>query len=278
MKNKSEITTETITYDELAELTDLIKKIYGFDFGLYAGASLKRRVSRVMQLQHTSLVELRTLLTNIPAYFESFLSEITVNVTEMFRDPGYYKALRNEIIPYLSSYAKLNAWVAGCSTGEELYSLAILFKEAGIYSRSFFYGTDINKDVLNIAKEGIYDLKKMKIYSENFLHSGADRSLSDYYTAKFDAALIDQSLKRNVLFSTHNLASDGVFNEFQLICCRNVLIYFNAELQQRVIDLFYNSLANFGFLCLGSKETLRHGELRRFKLVDQRNNIYQKTA
>ena len=278
MKNTRDLTTETITYEELAELTNLIKKIYGFDFGLYTGASLKRRVSRVIQLQRISLGELRTLLTNSPAYFESFLSEITVNVTEMFRDPSYYKALRNDIIPYLSSYPKLNAWVAGCSTGEELYSLAILFKEAGIYDRTFCYGTDINQEVLSIAKEGIYDLKKMKIYSENFFNSGARRSLSDYYTAKFDAALIDQSLKQNVLFSTHNLASDGVFNEFQLICCRNVLIYFNTELQQRAIDLFYDSLANFGFLCLGSKETLRHGELQRFKIVDRKNNIYQKIA
>lgn len=278
MKKTGDKTTETITYEELAVLTNLIKKIYGFDFGLYTGASLKRRVSRVMQLQRISLVELSTLLTNSPTYFESFLAEITVNVTEMFRDPGYYKALRNEIIPYLSSYTKLNTWVAGCSTGEELYSLAILFKEASIYDRTFFYGTDINKDVLNIAKEGIYDLKKMKIYSENFLNSGAGRSLSDYYTAKFDAALIDQSLQRNVVFSTHNLASDGVFNEFQLICCRNVFIYFNAELQQRAIDLFYNSLANFGFLCLGSKETLRQGELQRFKIVDRKHNIYQKIA
>lgn len=269
---------EIITYEELTGLTTFIRNIHGFDFSQYSSASLKRRVTRIMQLQKLSLFDLRTLLTNDHDYFESFLIEITVNVTEMFRDPAFYKSVMTNVIPYLKSYQRIKIWNAGCSTGEELYSFSILFAEENLYDRSFFYGTDINSDVLEFAKNGIYDLQKMKQYSENYQKTGALHTLSDYYTAKYDAASINHSLKKNVLFSAHNLASDGVFNEFQLISCRNVLIYFNTELQKKVIDLFYNSLANFGFLCLGSKETLRSEEIGRFKVIDKKNNIYQKIA
>lgn len=269
---------EEISYEELKSLTAFIRNIYGFDFSDYSAASLKRRVTRIMQLQKLNLFELRTLLTNDQNYFESFLIEITVNVTEMFRDPLFYKSLAASVIPYLQSYQRIKVWNAGCSTGEELYSFAILFSEEKLYERSFFYGTDINSDVLEFAKTGIYDLQKMKQYSENYQKTGALHTLSDYYSARYGAAIINNSLKKNVLFSTHNLASDGVFNEFQLISCRNVLIYFNHDSQEKVINLFYNSLANFGFLCLGSKETLRNSEIGRFKIVDQKNNIYQKIA
>lgn len=270
--------TDIITYEELGNLVALIKNIHGFDFGNYSAASLKRRVSRIMQLQRLSLFDLRTLLTNDQDYFESFLIEVTVNVTEMFRDPAFYQSVSLNIIPYLKSYQRIKIWNAGCSSGEELYSFAILFSEENLYERCFFYGTDINADVLEHAKTGIYDLQKMKQYSENFQKTGTTNTLSNYYTAKYDAASINHSLKKNVLFSVHNLASDGVFNEFQLISCRNVMIYFNTELQKKVIELFYNSLANFGFLCLGSKETLRSTELGRFKIIDKKNNIYQKIA
>jgi len=251
----------------MTELLDLIRHIHGFDFGSYTQASLKRRITRIMQLQHLTVFDLRTLLTNDAEYFESFLIEVTVNVTEMFRD---------NVLPYLKSYQRIKVWNAGCSTGEELYSFAILMAEEHLYDRSFLYGTDINSDVLEIAKNGIYDLQKMKLYAENYVKTGASHTLSDYYTAKYDAASISHSLKKNILFSVHNLASDTVFNEFQLISCRNVLIYFNEELQKKVIDLFYKSLANFGFLCLGSKETLRDSEADRFKVIDKKNNIYQK--
>lgn len=269
---------ELITHEELKELTLFIRNIHGFDFSNYSAASLKRRVTRIMQLQKLNLFELRTLLTNELEYFESFLMEITVNVTEMFRDPAFYKSLAANIIPYLRSYQRIKVWNAGCSTGEELYSFAVLFSEEKLYDRSFFYGTDINSDVLESAKNGIYDLQKMKQYSENYQKTGALHTLSDYYSARYEAASINHSLKKNVLFSAHNLASDGVFNEFQLISCRNVLIYFNTELQEKVINLFYNSLANFGFLCLGSKETLRSAEIGRFRVIDQKNNIYQKIS
>ena len=267
---------EIISYEELSALVTFINNVHGFDFSNYSAASLKRRVTRIMQLQKLNLFDLRTLLTNDQNYFESFLMEITVNVTEMFRDPLFYKSVATHIIPYLRSYQRIKVWNAGCSTGEELYSFAILFSEQKLYERCFFYGTDINAEVLEFAKNGIYDLQKMKYYSENYQKTGAIHTLSDYYTARYDAASINHSLKKNILFSAHNLASDGVFNEFQLISCRNVMIYFNAELQKRVIDLFYNSLANFGFLCLGSKETLRSSEINRFKVIDQKNNIYQK--
>lgn len=272
------VNREEINYEELHSLIDLIKNTQDFDFGDYSPASLKRRVTRIMQLQKLSLFDLRTLLTNDQNYFESFLIEITVNVTEMFRDPLFYKSLSANVIPYLKSYQRIKVWNAGCSSGEELYSFAILFAEENLYDRTFFYGTDINYEVLEHARAGIYDLQKMKQNSENFKDTGTSRTLSDFYTAKYDAATINHSLKKNVLFSVHNLASDGIFNEFQLISCRNVLIYFNPELQMRVIDLFYNSLANFGFLCLGSKETLRSSEIGRFKVIDRKNNIYQKIA
>lgn len=269
---------EIITYEQLNSLIDLIRNTQDFDFSSYSAASLKRRVTRIMGLQKLSLFDLRTLLTNDLDYFESFLIEITVNVTEMFRDPLFYKSLAVNVIPYLRSYQRLKVWNAGCSTGEELYSYAILFSEEKLYDRTFFYGTDINSDVLEHARSGIYELQKMKQNSENFHQTGTVHTLSDFYTAKYDAAIINYSLKKNVLFSVHNLASDGVFNEFQVISCRNVLIYFNMELQIKVIELFYNSLANFGFLCLGSKETLRSNENGRFKVVDKKNNIYQKIA
>lgn len=275
---KPENAEDIISYEELANLTIFIRNIHGFDFSNYSAASLKRRVIRIMQLQKLSLFELRTLLTNDLDYFESFLIEVTVNVTEMFRDPAFYQSISQHVVPYIRSYQRIKIWNAGCSTGEELYSFAILFSEENLYDRSFFYGTDINSDVLEFAKNGIYDLQKMKQYSENYQKTGALHTLSDYYTAKYDAASINHSLKKNVLFSAHNLASDGVFNEFQLISCRNVLIYFNTELQKKVIELFYNSLANFGFLCLGSKETLRSEEMGRFRVVDKKNNIYQKIA
>lgn len=278
MKSNLDPLPETITYEELSKLNNLIKHIYDFDSSLYSVASLKRRVTRIMELQHLSIFDLRTLLTNNPEYFESFIREVTVNVTEMFRDPDFYKAIKNEVMPYMQSYQKIKVWNAGCSTGEELYSFAILFDEAKIYNRAFFYGTDINSEVLAEAKNGIYDLHRMKVYAENYLKTGAECTLSDYYTAKYNAASINHSLKKNTLFSEHNLISDGVFNEFQLISCRNVLIYFNLELQKKVITLFYNSLANFGFLCLGSKETLRDTALEKFRVIDKKNNIYQKIA
>jgi chemotaxis protein methyltransferase CheR len=277
MKNIPKKTGEGISDEELQALIFLIKKVYGFDFSNYTMASLKRRINRIMDLQKLDYFNLSNHLINDTTYFDYFLTEVTVNVTEMFRDPPFFKSIKENVVPYLKSYQHIKIWSAGCSTGEELYSLAILLFEEKLYERSFLYGTDINHDVLTKAKEGIYELKKMKNYSENYIGYGSENSLANYYTAKYDAASMSRKLKKNIFFSMHNLVCDGPFNEFQMICCRNVLIYFNTELQSNVIRLFYNSLANFGFLCLGTKESIRDNELlKKFKIIDKKNNIYQK--
>lgn len=268
---------EHISSSELEELIQWINQIHGFDFRGYSRASLKRRVTRVLHLYHLRLFDLKALLVNDHDFFEEFVVQITVNVTEMFRDPFFYKALREKVIPYLASYQRLKIWNAGCSTGEELYSFAILLKQEGFLQRSFLYGTDINPQVLEKAKKAIYNLSNMKVYSENYHNAGYEGSLADFYVAQYDAAAISNELKKNTLFSVHNLVSDAAFNEFQVVSCRNVLIYFNTELQARVIQLFYDSLCPFGFLCLGSKETLRGSNIEeRFRVIDKIGNIYQK--
>ena len=270
---------DILSFEQLEDIVGLIQKVYGFNFSGYSRASLKRRVIRVMQLKNYSVYDLKSILVNHPEFFDYFLAEVTVNVTEMFRDPSFYKSVRENVLAYLASYQHIKVWNAGCSTGEEVYGFSIMLAEENLYDRSFIYGTDINPQVLDFAKRGIYDLKKMKLYSENYLASGANRSLSDYYLAKYDAASINNELKKNILFSVHNLVSDGVFNEFQIISCRNVLIYFNAELQEKVLKLFYDSLCPLGLLCLGSKEALRNDDLiRKFKVVNKAENIYQKIA
>ncbi len=268
-----------ISFEQLDDVVDLVNKLYGFSFEGYSRASLKRRVSRIMTLYNLDLFDLKALLVNNKDFFEDFLMEVTVNVTEMFRDPDFFKAVRQEVLPYLASFQRIKVWNAGCSTGEEVYSYSIMLEEENLYKRSFLYGTDINTSVLNTAKKGIYDLKKMKLYTENYQAAGGKHSLSEYYVARYDAASIQSQLKKNMLFSVHNLVSDGVFNEFQLISCRNVLIYFNTELQEKVIKLFYDSLCPLGFLCLGSREILRGDEIAgRFRAVDKDENIYQKIA
>ena len=268
---------EAITIEQLNELIDLIKKIYGFDFTNYSKASLKRRLLRVLQLKRLQLYDLKHLLVNDPAFFQLLLEEITVNVTEMFRDPSFYKALNSQVIPYLSSYQHTKVWCAGCSSGEEVYSLAILLQEAGLRKKSFIYGTDINTEVLQEARKGIYSLRKIKSYAENYQFAGLSGSITDHFTILYDAATIHNELKQNTLFSVHNLVSDSVFNEFQLISCRNVFIYFEIKLQERILDLFYKSLAPLGFLCLGTKETIRSDFFKKkFKVINQKENIYQK--
>ena len=268
---------ETVTIEELHELIDLIKKIYGFDFSDYSKASLKRRLLRVLQLKRLQIYDLKHLLINDPAFFQQLLEEITVNVTEMFRDPSFYKALNTQVIPYLSSYQHSKIWCAGCSSGEEVYSLAILLNEAGLRKKSFIYGTDINTEVLKEARKGIYSLRKIKSYVENYQLTGLSGSITDHFTILYDAASIHNEVKQNILFSVHNLVSDSVFNEFQLISCRNVFIYFEIKLQERILDLFYKSLAPLGFLCLGTKETIRSDYFKKkFKVINQKENIYQK--
>ncbi len=265
-----------ISFDDMNQLVQLIRNVHGFDFSNYASASLKRRVSRIVQLQNLSVFDLKNLLTNDPDYFEHFLTEVTVNVTEMFRDPEFYLSLRKHVLPYLRSYQHIKVWNAGCSSGEELYSFAIAFEEESLYQRSFIYGTDINGIVIEQARTGSYPAKLMHIYGENYEQAGGCKQFANYFEFVNEQAIIAPRLKKHTLFSIHNLISDGVFNEFHLISCRNVLIYFNQTLQEKVLNLFYDSLANFGFLCLGSKESLKGSVAKRFKVIDRKNNIYQK--
>jgi chemotaxis protein methyltransferase CheR len=271
------VTQDAITTEQLNELIDIIKKIHGFDFSDYTQASFKRRLARIMMLKKLEFYDLKHVLVNDANFFQEFLEEITVNVTEMFRDPTFYKALKTQVVPYLSTYQHIKIWCAGCSSGEEVYSLAILLNEEKLAKKSFIYGTDINTEVLNEARKGIYSLRKIKSYSENYLFTGLPGSLSDHFTMMYDAAAIHSELKQNTLFSVHNLISDTGFNEFQMISCRNVFIYFETELQYKILDLFYKSLCPLGYLCLGNKETIRSDAFRKkFKVINQKENIYQK--
>ncbi|UEG52062.1 protein-glutamate O-methyltransferase CheR [Mucilaginibacter daejeonensis] len=262
---------------EMNDLIDLVKKIHGFDFSGYSKASLRRRITRIMQLKRLGYYDLKHMLINDTAFFQNFLEEVTVNVTEMFRDPLFYKAINDQVLPYLSTFQHIKIWSAGCSSGEEVYSLAILLHEAGLRNKSFIYGTDINTEVLKEAKKGIYSLRKIKAYAENYQYSGLPGTITDHFTILYDAATIHTELKQNTLFSVHNLISDNVFNEFQMISCRNVFIYFESPLQEKILDLFYRSLCPLGFLCLGSKEAIRSDAFKkRFKTISSKENIYQK--
>jgi chemotaxis protein methyltransferase CheR len=266
-----------MTFEQLEEVVELIYRVHHFDLRDYSRASLKRRMVRLMHLYQLDVMSLKYHLTNEPEFLNTLVKEVTVNVTEMFRDPDFYVAIREKVLPYLATFPRVKIWSAGCSTGEEVYSLSILLHEYGIHQRSFIYGTDLNHQALDTAKKGIYSLKKMKEYSENYQKVNAVGSLSEFYTARYNAAIFQQAIKQNTLFSVHNLVSDGVFNEFHLVCCRNVLIYFNLELQNQVLQLLYQSLAPFGFLCLGSKEVLRDSKLQdKFTVIDARLNIFQK--
>lgn len=262
------------------EIEHLIKDVYesyGYDFSLYSRASFKRRVNRICVIDRfTSYAELRYQVLNDGDYFKHFIEEITVNVTEMFRDPLFFKSLREKILPQLGTFPLIRIWVAGCSTGEEAYSLAILLKEAGLYHKCLIYGTDINPSVLETARAGIFPMHHMKTYSENYMLSGGKKDFSDYYTANYDNARFDKSLQEKLILSTHNLVSDSSFNSFQLIVCRNVLIYFDKELQERVFGLFDASLENLGYLALGSKETLRFSTLSKFYRQMEDQKIWKK--
>jgi chemotaxis protein methyltransferase CheR len=196
----------------------------------------------------------------------------------MFRDPAFYKSLRNNVLKRLATYPFIKIWMAGCATGEEVYSMAILFKEAGLLNRVLIYATDINQKSLQVAKEGVYPLENMKQYTSNYQKAGGKKSFSEYYMAKYDSVLFDKSLKQNIVFAAHNLAIDKSFNEFQLIICRNVLIYFNQKLQNNVINLFYESLCPFGFLGLGNKESLLFSDKKKqFEDIDRYEKIFMKT-
>jgi chemotaxis protein methyltransferase CheR len=244
---------------ELEALINDVYEYYGFDFGSYSRASLKRRVNRIFQLDgFTHFHEFLSKVRRDPEYYKRLVDEITVNVTEMFRDPAFYRVVRNEILPLLGTKPFIRLWHAGCSTGEEVYSMAIMLKEAGLLHKSIIYATDVNATVLETAKKGIFPLRAMKEYSENYRDAGGQEDFSNYYIANYGIAKFNGEFGERMVFSQHNLVSDTSFNEFDMILCRNVLIYFDAELQKRVIKLFDESLAVLGFLALGTKETIKY--------------------
>lgn len=265
--------------DIIILLNDLLE-LHGYDFTDYSKASLKRRINRLFTLDRfPSFAEFRYRLKHDPSYVRRFIEQITVPVTEMFRDPGFYKVLREEVLPVLGTYPVIRIWHAGCATGEEVYSMAILLKEANLLHKSLLYATDINPEVLERARAGIFPLTLIKQYTENYINSGGKQDFSSYYSANYDHAKFDGSLSTKMIFSTHNLVSDRSFNEFQLILCRNVLIYFDRQLQTRVFELFTDSLDNLGFLALGSKETLRFSTVApNYKAVSAKEKIWRKIA
>lgn len=243
---------------EVELLLEGIYRHYGFDFRSYAYASIRRRLWKRIGSEGLATVSaLQDRVLHEPEMMEKLLLDLSINVTSMFRDPGFYVAFREKIVPLLRTYPFIRIWHAGCSTGEEVYSMAILLREEGLYERARIYATDINEVVLQRAKTGIFPVDRMQEYTDNYIRAGGRRSFSEYYIAKYGGALFDQTLIKNVVFSQHNLVTDKSFSEFNVIICRNVLIYFDKELQSRVHELFYNSLAMFGVLCVGSKESLR---------------------
>jgi len=260
MNNLSDDTNQTINI-EIDLILDAIFQKYGYDFRNYSRAHVKRRLLHRLAGSHLkSLSQMQHEVLYDPSFFQEILKDLSINVTEMFRDPKFYLALRTEIIPLLKTYPFIKVWHAGCSTGEEVYSFAIVLKEEGLYDRVQIYATDFNRSVLDIAKKGIYPINRIKEFTANYQQAGGKQSFSDYYMADYNSVIFDQSLKKNIVFAEHNLVTDSVFAEFNIIICRNVLIYFNRELQNKVFTLFTESLINGGFLCLGSKETLQFSQ------------------
>jgi chemotaxis protein methyltransferase CheR len=262
---------------EMRLLLDAIYHRYHYDFRAYAMPSLKRRLRSAMQrFRCDSLAQLQDRALQEPALFPGLLDYLTVHVSEMFRDPSYFRALRESVLPVLRTYPSLKVWVAGCSAGEEAYSMAILLHEEGLLARSLIYATDINPRALQRAEAGVFDVASIAGFTDNHRRSGGPVSLSDYYTAAYDSAVFNQSLKKHIVFSDHSLATDSVFAEVQLVSCRNVLIYFDRSLQERAIGLFRDSLCNGGFLGIGSKESLRfsrHADA--FATVSAEDRIYR---
>ena len=269
----------TLTEDiEIRLLLDAIFQKYHYDFRGYAMASIKRRLFQARdRFGARSFSMLQDMVLHDPHMLGELLPYLTVQVSELFRDPLYFRAIREKVVPHLKTYPSLKVWIAGTSTGEELYSFAILFREEGLEDRTLFYATDINAEALKKAEAGVYELSRMKLFTENHRLSGGKSSLSDYYTAAYGAASFDKSLRKATVFSDHSLATDAVFAETHLISCRNVLIYFNRDLQDRAIGLFAGSLMRKGFLGLGSKETLRFSEYAdSFTEFSRDERIYQK--
>jgi chemotaxis protein methyltransferase CheR len=270
-------------YDELESLEielllEAVYRRYGFDFRGYAPASLKRRIWRRMHAEGlVTVTQLQDRLLHDAACMERLLLDLSINVTSMFRDPSFYVAFRKHVVPVLRTYPFTRIWCAGCSTGEEVYSLAILLEEEELYERTRIYATDINEQVLNTARAGVFPLDKMKQYTQNYIKGGGTSEFSEYYTAAYDGARFSRSLTDNIIFAQHNLVSDRAFNEFNVIVCRNVMIYFDKALQDRVHALFHESLDTFGMLALGHKESVAFTPfVDSYEAVDAAERIYRK--
>lgn len=262
---------------EIQLLLDGIFEKYGLDFRDYSRAHIKRRVKHRIEIDgFNSISELQGKILRDREFFENFLLDFSINVTEMYRDPSFYKAIRKEVIPILRTYPFIKIWHAGCSSGEEVYSMAILLKEEGLYEKTQIYATDFNNDILRQAKRGIYRLESVKLFTKNYQQSGGKNNLSNYYIADNENVIVDSLLKERIVFSEHNLVIDGVFGEMNLIICRNVLIYFEKDLQNKVFKLFRNSLVPGGILGLGSRESLIGVDIKdNFEPLVERERIYR---
>lgn len=275
MKDQNQTEHEKLEIDLVLEG---IYRRYGYDFRNYANAHIKRRLEHRLGLSRLkNYMELLHRIIHEEEFFNELLLDLSINVTEMFRDPLFYKAVRESLVPYLQTYPFLKIWHAGCSAGQEVYSMAILMEEENIIKKAQIYATDFNELILAKAREGIYPVELMKQYTKNYQAAGGKASFADYYRADYEHVLINKSLKEKILFSYHNLVTDGVFGEMNVVFCRNVLIYFNQELQNKVLRMFYDSLIPGGFLCLGSKESLKFSECSHlFEPVVLSQKIYRK--
>jgi chemotaxis protein methyltransferase CheR len=263
---------------EISLLLEAIFRKYGYDFREYSQAHIRRRIMNRMAVSgFEDISQMQSKVLNDDTFASELLQDLSITVTEMFRDPVFYRSLRENVVPVLKTYPFIKIWHAGCATGEEAYSMAILLQEEGLYDRTTIYATDFNQMALNRAKDGIFSNKMIKEYTSNYQMAGGKESFSSYYTSNYDNVIMNHSLKKNIVWANHNLVTDSVFAEVNLILCRNVLIYFDKNLQNKVQTLFYNSLINGGVLCLGSKESLRFSDIyEQYIELDTKQRIFKK--
>ncbi len=271
--------SDTVEDLEIRLLLEGIHHVYGYDFREYAQSSIKRRLTHwLVESGFDTFSEAQSQLLRDRSLFENLLRGVTVNVTEMFRDPAFFKVVREQVVPFLKTYPFVKIWHAGCATGEEAYSMAILLNEEGMEGRYRMYATDINENVLHTAEEGVMPLSEMQLFTRNYQQSGGTSSFANYYTARYDRAILSASLKKDIVFSSHNLATDAAFGEMNMVLCRNVMIYFKPPLKERCLQLFDDSLLAGGFLCLGLKETLERKTINAtYEELASNMRIYRKT-